>query len=362
MEGLFFNIDSGFIEGVVRGYRNGFLTSAQYGNLTQCDTLEDLKLQLSATEYGAFLANEPSPLSPSIFQSKAAAKLYNEFALIRQQATEPLSSFMDYISYSYMIDNVALIITGAVHSRDKSELLGRCHPLGWFDTLPALTVAEDIESLYSVVLVDTPLAPYFKDCLSADDLDDMNIEIIRNKLYKAYLEDFVEYISKKLDGPTKEIMLRFLEFEADKRTINIIINSFGTDLDVDEKLALLPNYGKLWPVASYQLVKSEDLEQVRTIVNSTGTYKGFLDNIGNTATSGAQGGFNDSVGTVKSLEDNFYEYEMNLSKLAFTQQFTYSTIWAWLKSREQEVRNITWIAECISQNQKDRIDNYISVY
>lgn len=28
----------------------------------------------------------------------------------------------------------------------------------------------------------------------------------------------------------------------------------------------------------------------------------------------------------------------------------------------QEVRNITWIAECIAQNQKDRIGNYISVF
>lgn len=28
----------------------------------------------------------------------------------------------------------------------------------------------------------------------------------------------------------------------------------------------------------------------------------------------------------------------------------------------QEIRNITWIAECIAQNQKDRISNYISVF
>jgi len=28
----------------------------------------------------------------------------------------------------------------------------------------------------------------------------------------------------------------------------------------------------------------------------------------------------------------------------------------------QEIRNITWISECIAQNQKDRIGNYISVF
>lgn len=33
----------------------------------------------------------------------------------------------------------------------------------------------------------------------------------------------------------------------------------------------------------------------------------------------------------------------------------------WL-TRTQEIRNITWIAECIAQAQKDRINNYISVF
>ena len=38
--------------------------------------------------------------------------------------------------------------------------------------------------LYRLVLVDTPLAPYFADTLSSEDLDEMNIEILRNTLYK----------------------------------------------------------------------------------------------------------------------------------------------------------------------------------
>lgn len=29
---------------------------------------------------------------------------------------------------------------------------------------------------------------------------------------------------------------------------------------------------------------------------------------------------------------------------------------------QQEIRNITWIAECIAQSQKDRIGNFISVF
>jgi V-type H+-transporting ATPase subunit d len=60
-------------------------------------------------------------------------------------------------SYAYMIDNVVLLITGTLHERDTHELLERCHPLGVFDTMPALCVATNVEELYQSVLVETPL-------------------------------------------------------------------------------------------------------------------------------------------------------------------------------------------------------------
>ena len=59
-----------------------------------------------------------------------------------------------------MIDNVILIITGTLHGRNTNELLQRCHPLGVFDTMPALCVATNVEELYHTVLVETPLGAY----------------------------------------------------------------------------------------------------------------------------------------------------------------------------------------------------------
>jgi V-type H+-transporting ATPase subunit d len=72
-----------------------------------------------------------------------------------------------------MIDNVVLLISGTLHERDTHELLERCHPLGTFDTMPALCVATNVEELYSTVLVETPLGEGFfnpsSDELSATD-------------------------------------------------------------------------------------------------------------------------------------------------------------------------------------------------
>lgn len=100
-----------------------------------------------------------------------------------------------------MIDNVVLIVTGTLHERDVQELLEKCHPLGMFDRLAflissflddfavfnfglalfiffpwvcgffsiaTLAVAQNMRELYRLVLVDTPLAPYFSECITSE--------------------------------------------------------------------------------------------------------------------------------------------------------------------------------------------------
>lgn len=68
------------------------------------------------------------------------------------------SSYYDFLfRYSYMIDNIILLITGTLHQRPISELIPKCHPLGSFEQMEAIHVAATPAELYNAVLVDTPL-------------------------------------------------------------------------------------------------------------------------------------------------------------------------------------------------------------
>jgi hypothetical protein len=197
----------------------------------------------TATDYGSYLANEASPLFTSTIVDRCTRKLVEDWTAMRCQADEKLARFLDFCTYGHMIDNVVLIVTGTLHERDvqvgrggrlfvcllgeggavdgalvffqgraarraavrsgrrpsrvscvltappptppltPQELLDKCHPLGMFDSIATLAVAQNMRELYRLVLVDTPLAPYFSENLSHEDLDEMNIEIMRNTLW-----------------------------------------------------------------------------------------------------------------------------------------------------------------------------------
>ena len=52
-----------------------------------------------------------------------------EFNFLKSQAQEPLATFMEYITYEYMIENVMMLLKGTLSGRDVNELIEQCHPM-----------------------------------------------------------------------------------------------------------------------------------------------------------------------------------------------------------------------------------------
>ena len=124
-----------------------------------------------------------------------------EFQYLRTQAVEPLATFLDFITYEYMIENVMLLLKGTLSGRDINELIAQCHPLGMFkeSTMRSIPTFESsprgYQDLYQTVLVDTPVGPYFSLFLQesagrgevSNVLEEVEIEIIKSSLIKYYV-------------------------------------------------------------------------------------------------------------------------------------------------------------------------------
>lgn len=64
----------------------------------------------------------------------------------------------------YMIDNVILLVSGALQKKSVRDLLGRCHPLGRFSEMEAVNIADTPSDLFHAVLVETPLGTNVGRC------------------------------------------------------------------------------------------------------------------------------------------------------------------------------------------------------
>nr|XP_036851707.1 V-type proton ATPase subunit d 2 isoform X1 [Manis javanica] len=229
----------------------------------------DVKIHLQTTDYGNFLANQTNPLTVSKIDTEMKKKLCREFEYFQNHSLEPLSTFFTYMTCSYMIDNVILLMNGALQKKSVKEILGKCHPLGRFTEMEAVNIAETPTDLFNAVLVETPLAPFFQDCMSENILDELNIELLRNKLYKSHLEAFYKFC-KNHDDVTADIMCPILEFEADRRAFIITLNSFGTELSKEDRKTLYPTCGMLHPEGLRLLAQAEDFEQMKRVADHYG--------------------------------------------------------------------------------------------
>lgn len=366
-----FNMGFGFVEALVRGMRSGFLNDQDYHHLTQCDTLDDIKMNLNETDYGPSLMNDAT-LTPILMQERAISKLVVDFNYLRAQASEPLGQFLDYITYEYMIENVMLLLRGTISGRNVSELIAQCHPLGMFReatmrTIPSFEASpRGYADLYETVLVDTPVGPYFQKYLDSNAsrvsvagdvrnvLEEVQIEMLKHSLMKLYLEDFY-FFCERLGGETAEIMCPILRARADRNAINITLNSFGTPLNdpsmrETERRNLYPSIGNLYPAGIELLTKVDDDQKLAGALNSYPIYRNIFDKF-----------INLSVDEF-SIDDEFYRLEVHMCELAFESQMHFGVFYAFLRLKEQEIRNLVWICECILQRKKDQIGNFVSVF
>lgn len=113
-------------------------------------------------------------------------------------------------------------------------------------------------------------------------------------------------------------MSPILSFEADRRSLNITINSFGTSLSKEQRANLFPSLGRLYPEGTFALGRADDIDQVKQVLDPIVEYRAFLDTSG--AESGGSGG--GAAGAAGSLEDHFFQHEVHLNKLAFLQQLS----------------------------------------
>ena len=64
----------------------------------------------------------------------------------------------------------------------------------------------------------------------------------------------------------------------------------------------------------------------------------------------------------RSIDDAFFERDAALHELAFESQMHFGCFYAYVKLKEQEIRNLVWITECVMQRQKEAVNQFIPLF
>jgi V-type H+-transporting ATPase subunit d len=379
MELSFFNIHDGFPEAVIRGFRSGFLTADDYRRIAAAESLEDMRTALDDTDYGQFMQDEPSPLEVPMVVRCAKAKLAHEFRFLRSQAVEPMSRFLDFVAAEKMINNVIMLLQGTLNNKPPKELLSsfELDPLGWFEemkTIPTLDPSGGYRDLYQTILIDTPVGPYFEAFLSSLQGEDGNVDVVqvlnetdldimKNILRKAWLEDFYAFCMS-LGGTTAGVMGHILKTEADFAVMSVTLNALNTPLgsaqqQLEDRNALYPNFGYLFPEGAQNVRKAFNETTVRAALEPYGEYCKLYDACKEFYNADTK---QKGVGKVKSIEDLLYVENVRMYELAFEEQFHYGVAYAWVKLREQEIRNMEWMANMIIMDRRDKMDDVVPIF
>jgi len=224
-----------------------------------------------------------------------------------------------------------------------------------------------------IFLADTPIGAYFDEYLRESDeknaggvetsqvaaiLTKQDLEIMKATLKKAWLEDFYGFVSK-LGGTTSEVMGHMLKTEADFRVLLVTLNALNTDLmsesHADQRVALYPSFGYLYPEGTKELRKVWNEASVRAALEYSTKYLQLFDQVKQYYDSEQT----NRSATGQSIEDVIYKEYAQMYEMAFEQQYHFGVFYAWVKLREQEIRNIRWIANMVILSSKDQIDKTI---
>lgn len=283
-----------------------------------------------------------------------------------------------------MIDNVVALIQGVVNKKNYAELYARADPLGHFEGLAELAniKVEDVGGdFFRTILQESPIGPYFETFIAATRPADQsqysfgdatsyiaetNLDLMRCILKRRWLEDFYSFC-ESLGGTTSEVMTELLAKEADLRALSVVLNS-PTDQDARNaataELAsirehLFAGFGTLYPSFVRAVVSEGDEDSIR---RTLAPFRGLM-NIYEQGRALADPHMDRSGNSkLMSVEDLLFQARVAACEEAFSQMMQFGVFYSYIVLKEQEVRNLIWIADMLVLNEKSHINEIVHIF
>eukprot|EP00477_Mikrocytos_mackini_P001188 GAHX01001271.1.p1 GENE.GAHX01001271.1~~GAHX01001271.1.p1 ORF type:complete len:437 (-),score=82.47 GAHX01001271.1:82-1350(-) len=365
-----------------------FINSTLYSSLVQSANLQDLKICLSESIYGDKLAELVDTVTASNLSNILHSQLTEEFFELKECSSDGLKNFFTFIQKEKMIKNMIYILRSIIKAKKRNSLssaddastvsvdlshsseelvnlkkiLHNCNFLGIFKQIRAVLTIDNkanLEDLYNTILIESPISDYFSRLLNTLEegllfpnimnahtsplynlLVNNNIDILETALYKYWIEDFYSFCCNHLNSETKNDMKLILETIANHKNVCLLYNSLETNLSINERnriksrKELFINIGDFEEYGTDRFDDVTEESDLKKSLEDLVEYNKYIQ---------------ESMDKEIDLEEVLEKIEEKKYKLLFWSSSSYAPFYCWVKMKEQEIKNIKFIANCIEQ-------------
>lgn len=304
-------------------------TKRDFCTLLDSENIEDICVKLQH-QYPEVVGM--SRFTRSELKKKLEESLMRE---IRQGMKEP--SALQQISFfieNYKIQNFFFLLSCKEYDAELETSFAKIESLGYFNELDTLKFCANMDEVLSFCVKNTFLADYCAAAMFKKCFGDNNFSIINTQVRKKHIERYAKSASDNF--------LRLLRLEGDKHNLDIVLSTMGADVAAQQRLAWMTPVTNFSQIVYKSIADAADIDDLHTALGATRFYKTLCEDL-----------------KEKDLSSIFQRKEIDAYLAAFDIFNDVTSLYAYLKLREQEIKNILWVAECVISGKKDTLDELL---
>ncbi|WUR04679.1 V-type proton ATPase subunit d (VATL2) [Vairimorpha necatrix] len=301
----------GYLISSIFGKKLCLYKEEDYNSLKQCENLEEFSIKLMKNYK---FITEDMELTKNEIKKRLNMTLFYEYkSCLKSCQTDLLEIILNYWIGSHKIHNFFFLLQSKIADPDLEKSFEKIE-IGHFDALKTLKFCKDMHDVRIYCVENSFLRNYFYKLKWATEFKDNDFQNSQALFLKYLMEDtFLQLKNREI------FMKEILKTEADRYIVDLTINTLNIKTD---RKALFPAITNFDGRTIDSFIKAETIED---------------------------------VGRFKSTD--FIEKELERYRESFNIHNDVTCVYSYLKLKEQEIKNILWIIECVLQDRRSELEN-----
>lgn len=325
MEKQFRNAERyGYIISEINGMKEDILKEDDYNALKRCDSLEEMAIKLSKTYRNL---SEGTTYTKPEFKKRLLETLKADFDHYKDVEDKEMRLILDYYINFHKIQNFFYLLQCKLQDPNLEKSFEKIE-IGDFSALRTIKFSKDMEDVQKYCIENSFLKKFEGKIKFEKEFADNNFQVLQTLFFKFHIEETYKNLCDDMVH-----MGEILKLEGDRQIIEITVNTLNSkELVGTERTSLFPEVCSMDLKTRGLLSHVDTYEDMKAILNTRYDFDTDISSI-----------------LIKNELSKYYE--------SFSLYGDLSCVYSYFKIKEQEIKNILWIAECIIQNRRNAMDH-----